>query len=407
MNAQSVAPAPSVWPHAAILAAFMGLHIVAVQPSAAQSGPKQPAAAAASTSAGPPHAGLIEESTFLTVKGASGAYRLEALIVRPAGAQIRLPIALITHGKQRSPADMALMRAELMLPEARDLAHRGYLAVAVVRRGFGRSDGTPGVATNAPYAKCSVADLRRYFMVESDDIEAALRVIAERPDADSTRSIAIGGSVGGGAVLALAGRRPKGLVAAVNIAGGMRLTDANGALVCPLETPVAAMATYGGTNGIPTLWLYSENDSVFGPDIARRLREAYAAAGGAVELHIVPPLVPDGHNLMELPEGRVHWLAALDPFLRAHGLPTWSPAQVDTVMQAARLAPTSRGFIEKYFSLYTPKLLIQMPNGTPSYSANTRGLAPAREAALAQCQQKSGAPCKVVMENFELMPPFK
>jgi type IV pilus biogenesis protein CpaD/CtpE len=63
------------------------------------------------------------------------------------------------------------------------------------------------------------------------------------------------------------------------------------------------------------------------------------------------------------------------------------------------------GFVEKYLSLYTPKVLIQMPNGTPSYWANTRGIAAAREAALAQCAQKSGAPCKVVMENFDLMPP--
>jgi pimeloyl-ACP methyl ester carboxylesterase len=313
---------------------------------------------------------------------------------------------LITHGKQRSSAEMALMRAELMLPEARDLAHRGFLAVAVVRRGFGRSGGTPGVATNAPYAKCSVANLQRYFLVESDDIDAALHIITERPDADPTRAIAIGGSVGGGAVLALASRRPKGLVAVVNIAGGMRLTDANGALVCSPETPVAAMGTYGAA-GIPSLWLYSENDSVFDPSIARRLREAYVTAGGRVELHIVPALAPDGHHLMELADGRVHWLAALDPFLRAQGLPTWTASQVDAVMKAARLPPARRGFIERYFSLYTPKILVQMPNGTPSYTANTRGIASARETALAQCARESGAMCQVVMENFDLMPSFR
>jgi pimeloyl-ACP methyl ester carboxylesterase len=340
------------------------------------------------------------------VKGPSGSYRLEAYIVRSAGAQGRLPIALITHGKQRNPAEMALMRAELMLPAARDLAHRGFLAVAVVRRGFGRSDGTPGVATNAPYAKCSAADLQRYFLVESDDIEASLRVIGERADADPARAIAIGGSVGGGAVLALASRKPKGLVAVVNIAGGMRLTDDKGALACSPDTPVAAMAHYGAA-GIPSLWLYSENDSVFDPAIARRLHREYTAAGGKAELRVVPALTPDGHNLMELPDGRVHWLAALDPFLRAQGLPTWKPSQVDAVLKAARLPPANRGFIEKYFSLYTPKVLIQMPNGTPSYTANTRGIVPAREAALGPCAQKSGAPCRVVMENFDLMAPYK
>ena len=156
------------------------------------------------------------------MKGASGAYRLGRLIVRPAQAQVRLPIALITHGKQRSSAEMALMRAELMLPEARDLAHRGYLAVAVVRRGFVVAMGHPAWRPTHPTRGARWRPDRRYFLVELDDIEAALRAIAERPDADGTRSIAIGGSVGGGAALALARRLLKGLVvAAVNIAGGM------------------------------------------------------------------------------------------------------------------------------------------------------------------------------------------
>lgn len=391
----------------AILAILAGLHVFASLPVVAQPEPKGASATAAPSSGpGPAHGGLIEEPTYLVVKGPSGTYRLEAVIVRSAAARGRLPIALITHGKQRSPAEMPLMRAELMLPQARDLAHRGYLAVAVVRRGFGRSDGTPGVATNAPYARCSVADLQRYFLVESDDIEASLRVIGERADADPARAIAIGGSVGGGAVLALASRKPKGLIAVVNIAGGMRLTDAKGALACPPETPVAAMARYGAA-GIPSLWLYSENDSVFDPATARRLHDDYVGAGGKAELHVVPALTPDGHNLMELSDGRVHWLAALDPFLRAQGLPTWTPSQVNAVLNAAHLRPTNRSFIEKYFSLYTPKVLVQMPNGTPSYTANTRGIVPARETALAQCAQKSGAVCKVLMENFDLAPAVK
>ena len=71
-----------------------------------------------------------------------------------------------------------------MAPETRDLAYRGYLAVAVIRRGYGQSGGTQGEATNAPYAKCDRAALRQYFAVESDDLEGALRAVAERPDAD-------------------------------------------------------------------------------------------------------------------------------------------------------------------------------------------------------------------------------
>ncbi len=211
----------------------------------------------AAPAAPPDHPALLEEITFLDIRGSDGNYRLEALIVRPAAAKGRLPIALITHGKQRLPSEMALMRAALMSPEARDLAYRGYLAVAAVRRGFGVSGGTPGRATNAPYAKCSDADLRRYFAVESEDLERALRVVAERPDADPSRIIALGGSVGGGAVLALAARNPPGLKAVVNFAGGVRLTNAEGGVICPQDVPIGALASFGSQTRTPTLWVYS------------------------------------------------------------------------------------------------------------------------------------------------------
>ena len=368
--------------------------------SAGQPLSAQPSFPDVQSHASAPHRGLKDELSFLTVRGPTGPYRLEVAIVRKADAQGRLPVALLTHGKQRSGAEMARMRAELMLPQARDLAHRGFLAVAVVRRGFGRSDGTPGVATNAPYVKCNVRDLHRYFDVESEDLEAALRAIAERPDADGSRVIAIGSSVGGGAVLALAARKPQGLVAAVNIAGGVRLTNAEGEVVCPFDTPIAALASFGASTKIPTLWVYAENDGVFAPDVARKAHEAFKAAGGTAELRIVPALPQDGHHTFELPDGRVRWLAVLDSFLRARGLPTWGAAQVDTILRTARLPTSSRSTIESYLSLYTPKVLVQGPGGMLTYSANTREIARAREAGLAQCQQKARAACKVIMENF-------
>jgi dienelactone hydrolase len=349
------------------------------------------------------HPGLVEEATFLTVKSGSGSYRLEALVVRNASAKGRLPIALLTHGKPRLPAEMAKIRGPLLAPQARDLAHRGYLAVAVIRRGYGQSGGTPGQATNAPYAKCDHAALRQYFAVEADDLDGALRAIAERPDADGARVIALGGSVGGGAALALAARNPPGLRAVVNLAGAMRLTDAEGKLVCPQDMPIAALASFGKGIKTPTLWIYSENDSNFGPDAARKTHAAYVAHGGVAELKMVPSLQPaDGHNVFELPTGRQHWLAALDPFLRARQLPTWSPQQVKTVAQRFKISPN---WLETYFALYTPKVLAQAPNGVPSYSAATAGLEQAQKGALTGCEKAAKMPCRVIMQNFNVVGP--
>lgn len=348
------------------------------------------------------HAGLIEEPTFLTIRGRSGSYRLEAIIVRKAHAEGRLPIALITHGKQKLASEMMALRADVMLPQARDLAYRGYLAVAVVRRGFGRSDGVPGVAAGARYARCTVPDLRQYFAAEADDLDGALWAVAERADADPARAIAIGQSVGGGAVLALAARSPRGLAAAINVSGGVRLTRADG-LVCAPEVLVAAIASYARTTRIPTLWLYAENDTVFGPDLAYAMRDSYVAAGGTADLRMFDPVEPEGHNLFTASEGRIKWLAAADAFLRARALPTWSAAEADTVLRAGRLPAASRPAIESYLSVYTPKVLVVGPNRTLFWAANTRDLARARESGLDNCRKRTRAECRIVMENFNLV----
>jgi hypothetical protein len=74
-------------------------------------------------------------------------------MVRPQTAEGRLPIALITHGRSGDADDNTVeddqgVRADLMLRQARDLALRGWLAAAVVRRGYGRSDGLPASRAN-------------------------------------------------------------------------------------------------------------------------------------------------------------------------------------------------------------------------------------------------------------------
>jgi len=379
----------------AIAAALALLISMAIStPGRTQAGPAAP----------PDHPALLEEITFLDIRAQNANYRLEALIVRSAAAKGRLPVALLTHGKPRLPSELVKMRAELMSRQARDLAYRGYLAVAVVRRGYGVSGGTPGRPTNTAYAKCNDADLRRYFAVEADDLERALRVVGGRADADTTQMIAIGGSVGGGAALALAARNPPGLKAVVNLAGAMRITDERGELACPQDLPIAALASFGNQTKTPTLWVYSENDGNFGPDAARKVHAAYVAQGGVATLKIAPSLQPaDGHNIFELPAGRQHWLAALDSFLRAQNLPTWSAQQLDALMQKYNIATNRRPWLEGYFSLYTPKALVRAPNGVLNYSASAGGLEPAQKSALDGCEKTAKAACTPIMKNFEMV----
>jgi dienelactone hydrolase len=363
------------------------------------------AAAAARTSAGL-ETELVEERTFLTVRTDSGSHRLETLLVRPAKTDGRLPIALITHGKNLKSEDNRAIRADMMLPQARDLAARGWLAAVVIRRGYGESDGVPGVSRGSAYMSCENGDLVRGLDVEADDLDGALKAIADRPDADGARVIAVGQSLGGGVALAFAARRPAGLIGIVNISGGVWRAKADGG-VCDFDGLTAAMASFGARTRIPTLWLYAENDSLFPPQVVGRMRDAYAADGGRAELVMLSPILHDGHRLFADFGGRVKWLRALDRFLAAHQLPNANLARVDKVMTTAKLAAAARPTVEEYLSTPAPKLLVATASGGAAYwVANPNDIDGARKRVLARCREKSGVECRVVMESNELVAPI-
>jgi dienelactone hydrolase len=345
---------------------------------------------------------LVEERTFLTVRKGDMSYRLETLVVRPAKASGRLPIALITHGKDALAQQMMDLRADRMLPQARDLAERGWLAVVVVRRGFGRSEGVAGVARGSAYMSCVNPDVARGFDTEADDLEGALQALAERPDADVSRVIAIGNSVGGGTVLAFAARQPKGLRAVINVSGGVRIINGDGTQ-CAAEALPSAMTAFGSRTKVPTLWLYAENDSLFGPELVRGMHEAYAKAGGRVDLQMFPALQQDGHALFVDLNGRIKWLASLDKFLRANQLQSWNVARVNDIMKMAKIAPGHHAFVTNYLALPTQKALAVSPNGVHLFShVNSHDLAQARMQVLARCKEKAGTECILVLANSEL-----
>jgi dienelactone hydrolase len=346
---------------------------------------------------------LAEERTVLTVRNKQGSYRLEALVVRPAKANGHLPIALITHGKNDKADENQHLRADLMLPQARDLAMRGWLAVVVMRRGYGGSDGLPGVSRGAAHMSCESGDLAGGFDVEADDLDAALKAIAARPDADGSRAIAIGQSLGGGVVLALAARQPAGLLGVVNVSGGAWRSNGEG--VCDHDALVAAMATLGARTRIVSLWLYAQNDSLFPPPLVNRMRDAYAKAGGRADLRMFPPVLYDGHNLFSDFNGRGNWLLALDGFLQAQLLPNANAARADRLIRAAKAPANGKRLVENYLSAPMPKTLVVSSGGAMHWAARPDDADNARKAALARCREKSGSDCSVAMENNDLVLP--
>jgi len=339
---------------------------------------------------------LDEQAGFTLVRIGGSPVRLETFVAkmkdRPA-AQARLPIALITHGKPPSNGRMGDMRAQQYAMHARDFARRGYLAVVVMRRGFGRSDGPLPLPVS-----CGPKNFGEHFDATADDLEATLNVIAARDDADPDRIIAIGASAGGAAVLALAARNPRGLRGVINVSGGLRIED------CARDDQlVDAIAGIGARIKIKSLWVYAENDRTFPPAIVDKLHEAFLAKGGDVRRIRVPAMGQDGHTIFNMLMGRRAWLLEADAFLRDLDLPTWTQDDVRSAAQRLGLGPSQAALVERY--LYSPgeKAMARSSQSARTYfQFGAPTLKEASERAIRNCEDRPPKEtCEIVAENNE------
>ena len=334
---------------------------------------------------------LIEQS-FLRTNIDNRAVRLEALIVKSATATEKLPIALITHGKPAALSDMLNWKASDYAGPARDLAKRGWLAVVVMRRGFGQSDGPQPSPVS-----CGSTSFVERANADADDLQAAYDAIATRPDADPERAIAIGGSAGGVAVVSLAARNPKYLRGVASVSGGLRMVD------CPKENELVKLfAEYGAASRVPNLWVYAKNDSFFGPELVTRMHAGFLDGGGDVKLVHYDKLGEDGHDMFMSAVGRLRWLTEMDAFLRFRKLPaTPRGERVSELMKLLKFDRNQRGFLENYLAAPTYKAMAQAPEGKVWVQYGAGASNTVRKSALDGCRArfKISEPCRLVMEN--------
>lgn len=338
-----------------------------------------------------------EEALSVVIKGKP--LNLETLTVRQSGSD-RLPVALITHGSPGYQRDKRETRAASFALHARELAHRGWMALVVIRRGFGKSEGE---ATET--GPCAGIDFRPYFAAQADDLEAALKVVMQRPDTDPGRVIAIGVSAGGPSVIELASRTGARLSAAINISGGISTGNVpfdpgSGCATAESEL-VWTMARLGRTVRTPTLWIYAENDLYFRPSLVARMHTAFTGAGGAAELVTLPPTGSDGHGIFSAFDGRRQWLPVLDRFLRAGKLPTWEEAAFNDLLASAK--PQTRSLLLGYLRTGPVEKALAVPaDGTDGgrWWGGAAALADARKRALEECRKSFDKDCKIIAENF-------
>ncbi len=216
---------------------------------------------------------------------------------------------VINHGSPGEPA-----RQFMEPPNFRHVAEwfvaRGYMVAVPIRRGYGDTGAWP--ENPGP---CNDPDVLAAGKAAADDILGVVGRLRLLRIANPDRILLIGQSAGGFGVVAATARNPAGVFGAINIAGG-RLGGPEKERCMP-DRLVAAAETFGETAKVPTLWLYTENDSYFDPDLSRALVSAYGGAGGRAVYVLLPPFKDDGHKMFGDPEGLGSFARYVASFLDA------------------------------------------------------------------------------------------
>lgn len=314
---------------------------------------------------------------------AAGPRGLEALLIRPAGAQA-WPLALISHGSPPDPNERPKMSPYGMYRQAVEFARRGFAALVVMRRGYGDSGGGY-VETTC----CDAGLYSRSFQATSADLGAAIAAMKGRAGVTTQGMIAVGASAGGLASVALAADPPPGLAAVINFAGGRRWRKPDGKDVRPADSEdalVSAFRMLGSRARTPMLWIYAANDSYFAPDLVGRMHDAFTSAGGSAQLINLPAFGDDGHLLFS--RGIPAWTPLVDDFLRARNLGRRNllpPPTLAAVPLPPRLSEKGRAGFADYLAAGPHKAFAVSPNGAFGFRSGTRSAAEAQERALEGC----------------------
>ena len=133
------------------------------------------------------------------------------------------------------------------------------------------------------------------------------------------KAIVVGQSGGGWGSIALASRNPPSVSAVITFAAGRGgRVDGKPNNNCAPDKLVAATGEFGRTARVPMLWIYAENDSYFGPELTKRMHNAFTAAGGDAEYHLLPAFGNDGHFLIDSADAVPLWAPLVSQFLEKH-----------------------------------------------------------------------------------------
>ncbi len=246
---------------------------------------------------------------------------LFAYVVRPVGGG-PYPLLIMNHGISGDPEQ----RGFFPLVEFRDAAYwfarRGYFVVAPVRYGGVSIDRPEQGLFSLYFASVGHCD-KPNFLGPGLIIATLNQWVIDFMEKEATvapgKAIVVGQSGGGWGAIALSSLNPSSVRAIITFAAGRGgRVDGKPNNNCAPDKLVEATRNFGMKSRIPMLWIYSENDTYFGPDLANRMHEAFTAAGGKAEFQMLPPFGSDGHFLIDAAEAVPIWSPLVSRFLDQH-----------------------------------------------------------------------------------------
>lgn len=246
-----------------------------------------------------------------------------AYVARPVGAG-PLPLAVMNHGESTDATARGFFPKVEFRAAALWFARRGYLVVAPIRSGFGSASlnvperglysayfGDVGDCSDVNYRDpgVAIASVNRWI------IDLLVRDGTVSPDG----VVVVGQSGGGWGALALSSQSPAPIRAIIAFAAGRGgHVDNKPNNNCAPDKLVEAAGQFGATARTPLLAIYTLNDSYFGPALSSKLMEAYNAAGGRGEYHLLPAFGDDGHFFVDSADAIPIWAPLVTEFLNAH-----------------------------------------------------------------------------------------
>jgi dienelactone hydrolase len=217
-----------------------------------------------------------------------------------------------THRPRQAPSCAA---ARLQAAATLWFAKQGFVVAAPQRPGHGE---TGGVFLE-DVANCETSDFLNAGRNGAANIQSAIDYMTTQPFVLKDGVIVVGQSAGGWDILALLSQNPSMVRAGIDFEGGRGghfggKPNNN----CHPDNLVAATREFGSTARIPLLMIYTQNDTFFGPALSKRLYEAWTAAGGNAEFHLLPPFKDDGHFLVDYPDSAPVWSPIVTQFLGQH-----------------------------------------------------------------------------------------